>query len=198
MVRAFDPEPISPSRLDELLDQARRAPAAGNTQAVEFLVLDTPDATARYWQTTFDEAGRVRFRWQGLFDAPALVIITTRPDAYLERYSEPDKGREHLGSSQDSWTVPFWWVDAGAAAQNLLLLAVDAGLGACLFGLFDHETDVARAFGVPGDRRLVATVAIGTPRPDEPGRSQRRQRPPIHDIVHRGTWNAGGAPSAAP
>ncbi|MEO6989145.1 MAG: nitroreductase family protein, partial [Aquihabitans sp.] len=84
--------------------------------------------------------------------------------------------------------VPYWWVDAGAVAQNLLLAAVDAGLGACLFGLFDHEAAVAAAFGVPDGWRLVATVAIGHPAPSPPGRSAVRPRRSLDEVRHRNHW----------
>ena len=44
MVRAYTSEPVPTEVVDRLLDLARRAPPAGNTQAVRFLVLDTPEA----------------------------------------------------------------------------------------------------------------------------------------------------------
>ena len=59
---------------------------------------------------------------------------------------------------------------------------------ACLFGLFDHEDAVRRRFGVPDDQRLVATVAIGQPLPDEEGRSAPRPRPAADQIIRRGSW----------
>ncbi len=173
-----------------MLDLARRAPSAGNSQAIDYLVLDAPPVVDQYWETTFTPAKRASFRWQGLFDAPVLVVLTTRPETYVERYHEADKARPGLGDDIADWPVPYWWVDAGAVAQNLLLLAVDRGLGACLFGVFDHEAAVKIAFGIPKDRRIVATVALGHPLEDEPGRSQRRPRTDLSAIVHRGRWSA--------
>lgn len=184
MVRAFDARPIAPDTIDELLDLGRRAPSAGNTQAVAFVVLDGPE-TARYWDITLPYPKRDRFRWQRLLDAPVLVMVTTRPDAYAERYREADKASTGLGHSTAAWPVPYWWVDAGAVVQNLLLLAVDRGLGACLFGPFDDEPALRREFGIGDGRRIVATVAIGHPSADEPGRSVHRPRPPIAEIIRR-------------
>lgn len=188
MVRSFADAPLPRADVDHVLDLARRAPAAGNTSAVEFLVLDTPADVDRYWSTTLSPEKRERFRWQSLLTAPVLVVLTTRPDAYVERYAEPDKGRARLGADTSNWAQPFWWIDAGMVAQNLLLQATARGWGASLFGLFDHEPAVIDAFGIPSDRRLVCSIALGFPAPDEPGRSARRGRPAIDDIVHRGRW----------
>ncbi len=191
MVRSFATEPIASPVLDGMLDLARRAPSAGNSQAVSFLTLED-DAVALYWDTTLPATRRSSFRWQGLLDAPVLVVLTTRPGAYVERYAEPDKARAGLGDHEDGWPVPFWWVDAGAVAQNLLLLTVERGLGACLFGIFHHEAAVKRAFGVPDEERLVCTVALGHPLPDEPGRSAGRTRPPLEHVRHRNRWRHDG------
>jgi len=56
--------------------------------------------------------------------------------------------------------------------------------------LFEHESGVATVFGVPADRRLVATIALGWPvdDPDEPGRSAARPRRPLSGVIHRGHW----------
>lgn len=191
MVRAFTAEAVDPAVVDRLCDLARRAPSAGHAQGVAFLVLDTPEDVAAYWDVTLPEPRRSTFRWPGLVAAPVLVVVAVRPGAYLERYAEPDKAATGLGEGEDRWAVPFWWVDAGAAAEHLLLGAVDAGLGACLFGLFDHEPKVAARFGVADGWRLVATVALGHPvdaAAQEPGRSVGRPRRPLGDIVHRGRW----------
>ena len=188
MVRAFSTELVDDTVLDQLLDDARRGPSAGNTQALEFLLLTGKDECDAYWATTFSDAGRAAFRWQQLLDAPALVIIAIRPESYRERYAETDKARPGLGEATEAWPVPFWWVDAGAVAQNLLLLANEHGLGACLFGIFDHEAAVKAHFNVPDDFRLVATIALGHPLPDEPGRSAGRRRNALDHVVHRGRW----------
>lgn len=185
MVRSFRPDPLPASEIDDLLDVARRGPSAGNTQATGFVVLDHPAATAAYWDVTLPTERRAGFRWQGLLRAPVLVLVTTHPDRYVARYAETDKAATGRGTSTDRWPVPYWFVDAGAVVQNLLLLAVERGLGACLFGPFDHEPALARVLGLAEGERIVATIALGYPEPDEPGRSAHRPRPPIGDLVRR-------------
>jgi nitroreductase len=188
MVRAFRADPVDASVLERVLDAARRAPSAGSVQPLDLLVLEGRAQTERYWSLTFpDPAARAGFRWQGLFAAPVLVVPVVDPAAYPSRYGEPDKAATGLGTI-DAWPVPYWWVDGGAAVENLLLAAVDEGLGALLFGLFASEAAVLDAFGVPHGRRALGTVALGHPAPDEPGRSSGRARRPLTEVVHRGRW----------
>lgn len=191
MVRAFTEEAVDPVVVDRLCDLARRAPSAGNTQGTAFLVLDEPETTGRYWDITLPADRREGFRWPGLIAAPVLVVVAVRAAAYVDRYAEADKVATGLGADADDWSVPYWWVDAGAAIEHLLLAVVDAGLGACLFGLFEHEAAVATTFDVPDGWRLVGTVALGHPAPGTgggPGRSAGRLRRPLGDVIHRGRW----------
>lgn len=190
MVRSFQPDPVDPAVIDGLCDLARRAPSAGNSQGTAFLVLDRPEAVASYWDVTLAEPRRAGFRWPDLLHAPVLVLVAVRPATYVDRYAEDDKASAGLGATVEDWPVPYWWVDAGAAVEHLLLGVVDCGLGACLFGMFDHEVSVAEAFGVPDGWRLVATVAVGRPTtdPERPGRSAARSRRPLGEVVHRNHW----------
>ena len=185
MTRAFDKRPLDPSALDTLLDLSRRAPSAGNSQAVGFTVLEGCEQTERYWGITLAGEKRQRFRWQQLLDAPVLVLVTTEPARYLARYSEGDKAATGRGTSAARWPVPYWWVDAGAVIENLLLLVADRGLGACLFGPFDFETAIRHELGIGAERRIVATIAVGHPLPDEPGRSQRRGWRDLASVIER-------------
>jgi nitroreductase len=187
MVRSYQDMPVDDSVLDRVLDAARRAPSAGNTQGLDLVVL-SGDETARYWDVTLPAARRASFRWPGLLRAPVLVLPYVRPASYAERYAEPDKSATGLGTGTGSWPVPYWHVDAGMAVMAMLVTVVDEGLGALFFGQFDHAPAVAAALGVPADRDAVGTLAIGHPAADEPGRSADRPRRPAHEVVHRGGW----------
>lgn len=189
MTRAFEPTPIEPELVDRLLDDARRAPSAGNSASVEFLVL-TGAQTDDYWDLTLPAARRATFAWPDLLAAPVLVVAWVDPEAYVRRYGEPDKSHTGLGSATTAWSVPYWFVDGGAAVMSLLLGAEAAGLGALLFGLFDHEDAVRDRFGVPAPRRAVGTVALGHPASRQRrSLSAQRRRPALDEVVHRGHWS---------
>ena len=148
MVRAFTDAPVDAAAVDGLVDLARRAPSAGNSQGCAFVVLSGPDETARYWDVTLPAERRTSFRWPGLVAAPVLVVCLVRPDAWVDRYAEPDKGWSDRDEAR--WPVPYWYVDAGMAALLVLQTATDAGLGACFFGIPRERLAAFRAeFGVP-------------------------------------------------
>ncbi len=186
MTRAFSAEPLAPETLDRILDLARRGPSAGNTMALEFLVLSGAEQTQRYWATTLSDPDELP--WPELPAAPVLVTLWVRPQAYPERYAEPDKARTGLGEGLGAWPVPYWWVDGGAAVMTMLLAAESEGLGALFFSMFDHEPAVREAFGVPDDRRCVGVVALGRRVPHRRSRSAGRPRPDLAEIVHYGAW----------
>ncbi len=188
MTRAFTDEAVDRSTVDRMLDAARRGPSAGNTASIEFLVLEGKEQTARYWDTTLSSIRRESFPWPELLHAHVLIVPWVDPDAYVRRYDEPDKVRTGLGASVDAWSVPYWFVDGGAAAMTLLLAAENEGLGALLFGLFEHEDAVRAGFGVPADRRALGAIAIGHRAPARPSQSAGRARRPLATIVHRGSW----------
>lgn len=190
MTRSFRVDPVDPAVLDRMVDLASRAPSAGKTQGWHLLVLEGP-ATARYWDITLPEPKRSRFRWQGLLDAPVLMLALADPEAYVERYAQPDKERTGLGSGADAWPVPYWTVDASMSVMTLLHAAEDEGLGALFFGVFQREDDVRAAFAIPDRMVMIGAIALGHPERDaseDAGRSSSRRRRRPDEIIHRDAW----------
>ena len=188
MVRNFRNEPVARDVVDDLLELATYAPSAGNTWGSHFVVLEGPQ-TARYWDLTLAPGRREDFPWPGLLHAPVLVLPCADSSAYVERYGEPDKRSSGLGESSDVWGVPYWQIDTAMATMTLLHAAVDRGLGALFFGIFDHERAVCEALAIPSSVRPIGTVALGWPaRAQRRSRSAQRGRPPLDHVVHRGRW----------
>jgi nitroreductase len=187
MHRSFEPTPIAPDVLERVLDAGRRAPSAGHSQGWAYVVLEGPDQTARYWDITLP-AGRRREVGAGVLRAPVLIIPLAHPQAYLDRYSEPDKRAAGLGESADSWPVPYWTVDTSFAAMLMLLAAVDEGLGALFFGIFSRQAELMEALGVPDEYEPIGTIALGYPGPGGARGSAWRGRRRLADVVHRGGW----------
>jgi nitroreductase len=216
MVRSFRPDPLDPTAVATLFDDALRAPTAGNSKGVAWLLLEGPEQTATYWNgaTTAPWRAAAR-RWPGLSAAPLVALALCSAPAYLSRYAEADKATAGLGTPRDphgpsddadadarggagggdsggeaAWTVPYWFGDAAFSTMSVLLGAVDRGLGACFLGNFRGERDVLDALGVPGEWRLFGAVLLGHPAAeDRPSASLLRPGPSRAARLHRGGWS---------
>jgi nitroreductase len=193
MCRDFESRAVPAPLVDALLDAARRAPSAGYSQGVAFLVLDTPADVARFWDVNLPADRRPSFSFPGLLRAPVIVVPCVSSQVYVARYAEPDKASTGLGEGAERWPVPYWYVDGGASVMALLLAATDAGLGALLFGLFERAAVLRAAFGIDDAWEPLGAVALGWPAPGALGRVEgsaaTRIRRPLSEVVHRGAWS---------
>ncbi|MEY2581781.1 MAG: hypothetical protein QOE09_1630 [Ilumatobacteraceae bacterium] len=187
MTREFSTEPLDPQLVTDLVDTARRAPSAGYSQGVHFVVL-TGDAVAKFWQTTDAEAWFAQTR-EGVLLAPLIVLPIADPSAYTSRYSETDKAGHGLDVA-DNWPVPFWLTDTAMAVQNLLLLVEAQRLGALYFGIFRNVDRMLANLGVPEGMLSVGALAIGrraaNDRPS--GSPTTRPRRAAVEVVHYNQW----------
>src|SRR3712207_5973656 len=112
MVRNYDPNrPVTRELLAELLELAIRAPSAGFSQGWHFLVLDTPEDRARFWNATVEPEAEPNPWLLGLQSAPVLILAMSDKMAYIERYAAPDKGWTDRDEAR--WPVPYWDIDTG-------------------------------------------------------------------------------------
>jgi nitroreductase len=187
MTRDFSREPLDLHLVTHLVDTARRAPSAGYSQGVHFIVL-TGDAVGKFWQTT-DSEEWFKAIHDGLLNAPVIVLPIADPDAYTSRYSESDKAGHGLDVAAN-WPVPFWLTDTAMAVQNLLLLVEAHHLGALYFGIFQNVDALLADLGVPEGMLSVGAVAMGhraaTDRPS--GSATTRPRREATEVVHFDHW----------
>ena len=192
MVRNYREDPVDPAIVDRVLRNATHAPSAGFSQGWGFLVLDTPADVRRWWQVTTD-AGDLADPddWlAGMMRAPVVIVPCSSKATYLRRYAEKDKG--WVDQDEAHWPVPFWHMDAAMASLLILQTAVDAGLGACFFGIpVEKDAAVRAEFGIDPDFDPVGVITLGH-RTDDTGAKgspARRRRRPVEDVVHRGSWS---------
>jgi F420 biosynthesis protein FbiB-like protein len=101
-----------------------------------------------------------------LVGAPALVLACLTWDG-LDRY--PDEARQRA-----EWGMAL--LSLGAAVENLMLAAADAGLASCWVAApIFCPTEARDALALPDDWRPQALVMLGHPDPTYVG----RPRPPV-------------------
>ena len=149
MVRNYTADPVDADMLDRILDAGRRIPSAGFSQGV-FLIAATDQQTRTEIAALSGEEDYVAAGFEPwISKAPVHVVVCVSSEVYADRYAEEDKGGpDSPMAAAENWPVPYWWVDGGAALQNLLLAAVDEGLGAGFLG--SHRMpEIKKLLGIP-------------------------------------------------
>jgi nitroreductase len=190
MVRSFTDEPVDAEVIRRILDVARRAPSAGFSQGVEFVIV-TDDQTRHKIAAPADETFAISGHHNFVAQAPVHVVVCVSPEIYRERYRQPDKMKVVADVDEDTlWSVPYWYTDAGAAMQLLLMAAVDEGIAAAFVGT--DASQLRELLGIPDEYLPIGIALFGHAAADA-GQfgdvsARRVPRRPYDEIVHEGRW----------
>lgn len=138
-IRKFKDRRIPREDLVELVDYARLAPSGMNKQPLEFVIVDEPELERELFNYT-NWAGAVDWNPEPEERPRAYVLIL------IDHEVEPATENH----------------DAGLAAGNISLAAVDKGLGACLLGAIDKKS-IKGLVDIPENLELDLAVGLGYP-----------------------------------
>ena len=186
MVRSYRADPVDPAAVKRITDAFRSGPTAGFSQGQHLVVVTDAERRRQIAAACREPEHVARGLPPWVSVAPVHLVPCVRLADYRRRYAAPDKRRSG-GGGPESWAVPFWWVDAGAAMMLALLAAVDEGLGAGVLDIADRAA-VRSILALPDDVEPVALVTVGHPLPAPRTTSQRRGRRPPEEVVHRERW----------
>jgi nitroreductase len=188
MVRDFSDEPVARPLVEQLVANATRIPSAGYSQGVAFVVLTDPDQRRLFWETTSGPEWRGESESVPLTRAPVVIVPLAYKQAYLDRYALPDKAHTPL-SLEEHWPAPYWDIDTGFGVMLILLTAVELGLGALFFAIFQGEKALMDALGVPAGYRPIGAIAVGYPTAGERSKpTLPTGRRPLDEIVRWERW----------
>ena len=142
-IRRFSPQPVDKEVLYELVQAARMAPAAANIQPLQYMIVHQKQLLDPVFDCTL---------WAGYLEdyAPKPGF---RPMAYIVVLVNEDIKK----AGNDN--------DAGAAVQNILLTAVEKGLGSCWIGSVNRKK-MRKLLGVPENCKIHTVIALGYPLED--------------------------------
>jgi nitroreductase len=175
-VREFEPETVPRADIDKMLDCARFAPSASNTQPWYFVVADDPTDVAAMADAVASAVGKVvdgidsprgkkeMDAYAGYFtffrDAPAIIAVFAAPyrallGRLLKRYA-PEVG-ERIGTHASEQSI-------AAAVENLMLAAHALGYGSVwMTGPLFAKDELEEMLEAPDGYGLAALVAVGRP-----------------------------------
>jgi SagB-type dehydrogenase family enzyme len=164
-VRHFASLPLAPSLLSQILWAAqgitrdwggRTAPSAGALYPLE-LYLALRDGFFRYIPRNhqllrvsdhdfIDDLAAVALGQQCMRESSAVIVITAVYERIEQKYGS--RGERYVK------------VEAGHAAQNILLQAVSQGIGAVPVGAF-YDDDVRKVLRLPSDHEPLYLIPLG-------------------------------------
>lgn len=147
-IREFSTEPVKKEEIEILLQYAMSGPSACNKRPWEFYVVTRRDLL---------EQLRVVSRATG-YESPLNIVVA--------------------GNTKKALPVQlndFWIQDCSAAIENILLGAVDLGLGACWCGLKPQKRPVKKVQDILGIEPWIeplGLIHIGYPKETKEPRTQ--------------------------
>jgi nitroreductase len=184
-VRRFQEGGVPRETIEEIARLAQRTPSAGFSQGQRLVVI-TDLERRREIAAICREEGYVESGFgPWISECAAQFIPCVSETIYHRRYQEPDKVEDD--GSEIEWPIPYWWVDVGATMMNVMLGAVDAGLGCGFVGTDDIST-LKAALGLPDEFEPIGVMPVGIPVPDKRSPSLKRGWVPFEEFARWERW----------
>jgi len=140
-IRKFKRKNVPEYMLRELVRMGGTAASGMNLQPIKFVIVSSEKMSADVFEHT---------RWAGYLKGKGSPSFEERPAAFILMLGD-------LGIRESGFLL-----DAGAAAQNILVAACSMGLGTCWLGALDYD-DICEIIGIPEGYKLISAIAVGYP-----------------------------------
>ena len=146
-------------QLQKVIDYAIKIPTAGFSRRIEFLHISKKENINKLAKLANEESYVQKGFNKWISNSLSIYLILINEKAYHDRYSEKDK----KNSTQSyEWIVPYWYVDAGAAMMNCMLLIEEIGLKSGFLGSHNMKsTEIKSLMKIPESYQLLGFVTAG-------------------------------------
>ena len=146
-IRRFKDKPVPYAALEKCAEAARLAPSGRNQQTCEYVLINSPDVLPGIFENI---GGSVKLPpdkgGPGPSQQPKAYIIVL-----INKAVEGDANRRRVT-----------YYDVGMAAQNIMLEAVEQGLGSCPVLMF-NEANIKPVLNIPDTHDIALVIVMGFP-----------------------------------
>ena len=136
-----------------------KIPTAGFSRGIEIISVENKKNIKKLAIYANEESYLKKGYGKWLSNSKAIFLILINEQAYHERYKELDKQNQ---TSSSNWSVPYWYVDAGAAMMNCMLLVEETGLKSGFLGSHNMQIQKIKSLLViPEDIEILGFVTAG-------------------------------------
>lgn len=167
--RKFDAnKTIDPALLDEIIDTARLAPSATNSQPWSFVVVTDKELRSSVALLCGNRLVPINhFAHQ----ANAMIIVVEERSNWLSS----------IGNKLQNEVLSRF--DIGIVTAHLTLAAEAAGLGSCILGLF-REKPLRKLLNIPESKRIALVLLLGYSQDAK----RPKKRKALNDVLHHNRW----------
>lgn len=166
--RSFDSRPVTGKDVISMVEAARLAPSACNSQTWRFVTVTRREIIRKICY----EAMRPVIPNKWLEQAPLVFVGCSQLDVIANR----------IGSGVTG--IEYYQIDLGIAMEHMVLKATELGLGTCWIGWFNEST-LKKILEIPNKIKVSALLAVGYPKDES---SKKRKRKPLEKIVFSEKW----------
>jgi len=191
-VRKYQRTPVPETMTMKMLEAARLAPSASNSQPWRFAVVTGAEEKTRLRELCFNQ---LMIEDAGVIFVACADFSSYSPESYLKRRQEAvDAGVFPASMLKDpaflarintrpdlAVFAPMAMANTYIAVEHIVLMATALGLGSCWIGAIGDHDAIKKMLSIPRDMMLVALVAVGYVE----GTPPRRPHLPMDQILLR-------------
>lgn len=152
-VRKWQDKSVPKEIITELIDAARKAPSAKNTQSHKYYIIQKSEIDG-----VLKEKGV--FKRPFVYDAPLIIVCAADPKEYPAS-TDVDESPEH-----------YAYIDLSIAASFMMLRATELGLGS-VFVAWIYRDKLKEALNIPKDYIVPFVIPVGYPDEIPAGRPRK-------------------------
>ncbi len=143
--RAYEDKPVEKEKIERILEAARLAPSACNSQPWKFIVVTNPEKRLQVAEATSNKILSINHFTK---QAPVQLVLVEE--------------NANLSSTIGGWAKNKHYphIDLGIVASHICLAATDEGLGTCMVGWLD-EKKIQKALDIPKNKRVMLVILLG-------------------------------------
>ena len=159
IVRNYKESKLEFPQLSEVAEHAIKIPTAGFSRGIEIVHISEKENIITIAKYSNEDSYVAKGFEKWISKSLSLFLIIINTAAYHDRYRQLDK--KHATNSED-WSIPYWFVDAGASMMNCMLLIEEIGLKSGFLGSHNMDIDnIKNHLSIPDDYLILGFVTAG-------------------------------------
>lgn len=163
-VRGYLDKQVEREKIIKIIEAARVAPSACNTQPWKFIVVNDKEITREVAKNLYEPMiGLNKFA----LTAPVFIVVVGEKRNLTSKMGELIKKKDYTS------------IDIGIASEHICLAATELGLGTCMMGWF-KEKEIKKLLNINKNKEIHLVISLGYYDEKEP---RNKVRKPIDEIL---------------